>query len=69
MARKKKNDTLAGSMSPMDNSYYYPASEAARMALDSNETVSDLRCGLTKAISGTIKRYLSHKPLTRKRKR
>lgn len=62
----KKKSTLAPT--EVDNSYY-AASEAARMAIDSNETVSEMRCGLTKAISGTIKRYLSHKPLTRKRKR
>lgn len=48
---------------------YYPASEAARMAIDGCPAVSDLRTGLTKALSGTIRRYLSHKPLTRRKKK
>lgn len=63
MARKKKTSYAEPDMT------YYPASEAARMAIDGHPGVSDLRTGLTKAISGTIKRYLSHKPLLKKLKR
>lgn len=63
MARKKKSSDLS-----YDHSYF-PASMAAEQAINNHPGVSDLRQGLTKAISGTIKRYLSHKPLVKKLKR
>jgi hypothetical protein len=61
MARKKKVEPY--------HDTYYPASEAARIAIDGHPGVQDMRMGLTKAVSSTIKRYLSHKPLKRMKKK
>jgi hypothetical protein len=64
MAKKKKTTSIDDYMS-----CHMPAEDAARQALNSHPHVSELREGLTKAISGTIRRYLSHKPLLKKPRR
>jgi hypothetical protein len=67
---KKKRKSISTGMIPMlPDGDYFAASDAARQAIDNHPNISELRQGLTKALDGTIKRYFSHKPLLKKRRR
>lgn len=71
MAKKKKSIS-AGIMTPPSSYHggdYFAASQAAREAIDNHPNVSELRHGLTKALDGTIRRFFSHKPMLKKKKR
>ncbi len=68
MATKRKKRSISDGVTAMSGDYF-AASEAARSAIDNHPHVSDLRHGLTKAIDGTIKRYFSHKPLLKRKKK
>ena len=67
MKRKKKS--ISNGITAMLDGDYFAASDAARKAIDNHPNVSELRQGLTKALDGTIKRFFSHKPMLKKRKR
>jgi hypothetical protein len=63
MARKKKSKVDDYVMA------HLPAHDAARQAIQAHPDVQHLEDSLRKALSSTIRRVLSHKPLLKRRKK